>query len=280
MTIAVTKIKIFFAHWLYKLVKLFFRQDQRQINRKGINYSIDLREGLDLSLFLFGNFQSHVSDNSLLHVDNDATIYDVGANFGLMSLKYADRLGDNGKVYAFEPTDYAFAKLERNLELNPVLAKKILLQKTFLSDHSQINYQEKVYSSWRIDSIKDADNRHPVHMGKEQPSQGIGTTTLDSFSQENQVKNLQLIKIDTDGHEHKILAGAKETIKKYRPKIIFEIGLYIMEEKGISFQFYHDFFSYFNYQLINAQNNKKITQSNYKRQIPSQGTTDIIALPI
>lgn len=280
MTIAVTKIKIFFAHWLYKLVKLFFRQDQRQIKRKGIKYAIDLREGLDLSLFLFGNFQSHVSDNTLLTVDHDASVYDVGANFGLMSLKYADRLGDQGKVYAFEPTDYAFEKLEQNLGLNPVLAKKVTTVKTFLSDNSQKDYQEKVYSSWRIDSIKDADNRHPVHMGEEQPSQGIGTTTLDDFSRENQVKNLQLIKIDTDGHEHKILVGAKETIKTYRPKIIFEIGLYIMEEKGISFQFYHDFFLPLNYQLINAQNNKKITLSNYQQQIPSRGTTDIIALPI
>jgi len=280
MTIAVTKIKIFFAHWLYKMVKLFFHQDQRQIKRKGINYAIDLREGLDLSLFLFGNFQSHVADNPLLTVDNDASIYDVGANFGLMSLKYADRLGDQGKVYAFEPTDYAFAKLKRNLQLNPELEKKVTTIKTFLSDQLQKDYKEKVYSSWRIDSIKDADNRHPVHMGEEQPSGGIGTTTLDSFSQENQVKNLQLIKIDTDGHEHKILAGAIETIKTYRPKIIFEIGLYIMEEKGISFQFYYDFFSALKYKLINAQNNKEVTKSNFKKQIPSRGTTDIIALPI
>ena len=81
-----TKIKIGIAKILYFFVSIVYGKKPRIITRNNITYEVDLSEGIDLSLFLFGKFQKHVTNSELLKISKDATIIDVGANFGLMSL--------------------------------------------------------------------------------------------------------------------------------------------------------------------------------------------------
>ena len=54
----ITKIKIAIARILYKTVKIFIRNNPIDVKRAGINYELDLTEGIDLSIFLFGGFQN------------------------------------------------------------------------------------------------------------------------------------------------------------------------------------------------------------------------------
>ena len=51
----------------------------------------------------------------------------------------------------------------------------------------------------------------------------INATTLDNFVFENNIKKLDLIKIDVEGFEEKVIRGSKETIKKFFPKQIIAI---------------------------------------------------------
>ena len=51
-----TKYKIFIAKVLYFIIKLFNRNDQKIVSRNGINWFLDLNEGIDLSIYIFGNF--------------------------------------------------------------------------------------------------------------------------------------------------------------------------------------------------------------------------------
>ncbi|MBL7933270.1 MAG: hypothetical protein JNL60_15295, partial [Bacteroidia bacterium] len=102
----ITRIKIFGAKILYKVTTLFVGKNKRVIVRDGVNYEVDLAEGIELSLFLFGKFQSHITNNPFLKIKPDFTIIDIGANVGLMTLQFA-KLVPQGKVYSFEPTFYA-----------------------------------------------------------------------------------------------------------------------------------------------------------------------------
>jgi len=102
----ITQIKIFFARILYRIVKLFYRRDIQLIKRDGIFYEVDLSEGIELSLFLFGNFQKHVSNNKVLQLAKDAVVFDIGANVGLMSLQFA-QLVPEGRVYSWEAAHFA-----------------------------------------------------------------------------------------------------------------------------------------------------------------------------
>ncbi len=272
----VTRIKIFIARLLYRLVHLVFRRDQHIITRKGITYEIDLSEGIDLSIFLFGKFQKHVAGNKRLSLRQDAVIFDVGANFGVMTLQYA-KLAPLGKVYSFEPTYYAFSKLQRNLQLNPELAERIVAVQSFVSSRTSEEADIKAYASWKVGGVVQ-DVKHSVHGGIAKPAYGIGAVSIDDFCEKEGIKRLDFIKIDTDGHELEVLKGAEKVIARFRPAIIFEVGLYVMEEKNVDFSDYLKFLGSLGYSLFNSSNLRRIDANNYCKYIPSKGTIDILAL--
>ena len=265
------------ARFLYALTVLLWHKKTGIIKRHGIRYKIDLNEAVGLSLFLFGNYQKHIIKNKSIKLSPRSIIFDVGANFGVFSLQFA-KLVPSGKVYAFEPTHYAFSKLEKNLQLNPKLKKRIFPIQAFVSSKTAANSKLKAFSSWRIDRYEKMDV-HPVHHGIKKPAQGVGSVTLDDFCKKRNITNVDFIKIDTDGHELKVLYGAKKLINRFRPIIIFEVGIYLLNEQNIDFAEYMKFFAPFNYRLFNAQNGKIINIDNYLRHIPLYGTIDILAVP-
>jgi len=273
----ITRIKILFARLIYQILHLVYPDDRRIIGRGGIKYEIDLSEGIDLSIFLFGGFQKHVSQNKRLSLPGDAVIFDVGANFGAMTLPFA-KLVPLGKVYAFEPTFYAFSKLKKNLELNPELSQRVVPVQSFVSSNTSQGSHLKAYASWKVVSSTEGP-RHRIHGGIPKPADGIPAVSLDDFCTQNGIERLDFIKIDTDGHELEVLKGAQKVIDKFKPVIIFEVGIYVMEEANIDFSEYLNFFGFLNYSLFNSTGLKEITENNYYKYIPAKGTIDILAVP-
>jgi FkbM family methyltransferase len=272
-----TKIKIRIARILNLIVTFFVGKDKKVINRNNINYEVDISEGIDLSLFLFGNFQQHIINNKHIQIKSDDVILDIGANVGCICLEFAKKV-PHGKVYAFEPTYYALKKLTKNLALNPALSERITVIQSFVSDESKQQPKITAYSSWKVDGKRSKED-HQIHFGTPKNTYRIPSISLNDFFQQQQINKLNLIKIDTDGHEYEIFKGAEDIIRRFRPVIIFEICIYLMEEKGINFDFYETFFRNLNYSLIECKTNKIVDSSNYRKYIPKNGGTDLIALP-
>jgi FkbM family methyltransferase len=273
----ITRIKIFLAKILYKTVTLFVGKEKRIIKQDGVNYEVDLSEGIELSLYLFGSFQKHITKNSFLTIKDDFTIIDIGTNVGLMTLQFA-KLVPKGKVYSFEPTFYALERLKRNLSLNEDLAKNVTVINSFVSEKSSDNPNIVAFSSWKVNGER-GTNDHPVHLGTPKAADGVPAISLDDFTEINKIEKIDFIKIDTDGHEYEVFKGAKKAIAKYRPKIIFEIGLYVMDEKNISFDYYFNYFKDLNYRLFDTKTDNEINLGNYRKHIPKNGSTDLIAVP-
>jgi FkbM family methyltransferase len=255
---------------------LVLRRDCYRICRSGIYYEVDLSEAVDLSLFLFGHFQKYVIDSRYFSLPTGGVVLDVGANFGLMSLGFA-QLAPSGRVYAFEPTDYAFEKLMRNLSLNPELAARITPIQTFLSDAVAQEKSIPAYSSWKVDGR--STEGHAVHGGLLRSTNSAGMTTIDDFCRETRIGRVDLIKVDTDGHEFHVLRGAAKTLEAYRPHIIFEVGMYLLNERGIRFEEFTDYLTPLGYRLLNSKNGHAVTSQNHLQEIPLYATTDLLALP-
>ncbi|MCB4790632.1 MAG: FkbM family methyltransferase [Elusimicrobia bacterium] len=273
-----TKIKLFFARFLYKLTHQIYRNDKQRIIRGGINYEVDLSEGTELSLFLFGNFQKNVSHNEHIDIPKDGIIFDIGANTGIMTLQFA-KLVPYGKVYSFEPTHYAFSKLKKNLELNSELSNRVIINQCFISEKTSDKYNvNSVYASWNVGGSI-IGGEHKIHGGTPKSTEGVCAVSLDDFAAKNEIKRIDFIKIDTDGHELKVFKGAVNTIKKHAPHIIFEIGLYLVKENGLEFKDYAEYFDSIGYSLYDSNSMKKIDNTNYFKYIPLNGTTDILAIP-
>lgn len=270
-----TKVRMFVARVLYRILHLGLR-NRRQIVRRGIRYEVNLSEGIELALFVFGRYQKWITDTKYYSVPPDAVILDVGANVGSMTLEFA-RLVPQGRVYSFEPTDYAYTKLVRNCNLNPELKRRIVTNQLFVSDQTTQNHRITAYSSWKVDRI--ASDSHRLHGGSARPAQGVAALALDDFCRKEGVDKVHLIKIDTDERELPVMQGAQQTVERHRPYLIFEVGLCVMEELGFNFKQYIDYFSPFGYLLINLKNGRKVTLENYLREIPLRSTTDLLAIP-
>ncbi|HEX4963663.1 MAG TPA: FkbM family methyltransferase [Thermoanaerobaculia bacterium] len=272
-----TRIKIGIARLLYRGLPPGYRRQKRRIRRGGIHYEVDLSEGIDLSLFLFGGFQQHVTRTPFAVIPDDAVILDVGANAGVMALQFA-KLAPRGHVYACEPTHYAFARLQTNLRLNPDLAARITAVQTFVSADSGDQPTAHIFASWKVDGTRSAD-QHPVHLGTPVSAAGVGAVTLDGLVASYGLSRVDLVKIDTDGHELSVLQGALRTLERFRPVVIFEVGLYVMEERGIGFAHYEEVFRPLGYRIVDSKTGREITAANHGRLIPARGTLDALALP-
>lgn len=271
-----TRIKLFIAKVIYAFLHLVLRKDQRIIQRNGITYEVDLSEAIDLSLFLFGHFQGYVFSQDFIQLSPSPVIVDVGANIGSMALGFAKTF-PGSQVYAFEPTHYGFGKLKKNISLNPLLGPRIFPVQAFLSDKTVKNSEMKAYSSWKVDSS--SREKHPLHGGELMSAESIPSVTLDDFCQERGLSKIDLMKIDTDGYELTVLRGALQAIAKFKPVIIFEIGLYLLKERGDTIEEYFDLFNKLNYRWFNSENKRPISKENYLAEIPYRSTIDVLAVP-
>ena len=108
-----TSQKIFIASILSKILIFFLGKQKRIIIRNGIKYKVDLAEGIDLGIFLnIKNEKNIVNIQRLLDKKSKLNFIDIGSNVGSVSLPII-KLYKSSKIYAVEPTFYAFELLDK-----------------------------------------------------------------------------------------------------------------------------------------------------------------------
>ena len=136
------------------------------------------------------------------------TVVDVGAGFGVYSLPLAKTVGENGFVYAFEPASEAKKHLEiskiendiRNLDISGrAVAESVSKQK---------------WKSGKTPEYSKLDKDGKEH---------VQTASLRSWWQFEGEPPVDLIKIDVNGDEKKVLAGAKTLLEKETPLLLISI---------------------------------------------------------
>lgn len=135
-------------------------------------------------------------------------VIDVGANIGLYSILAACRVGNTGHVWAFEPSRETYERLVRNLHLNDcrcVQPLQIALGEspdrlgTLTSDRGYGDaYRYLLLTTERDPSGKSGEV--------------VSATTLDACAVKYGMKQIDLIKIDVEGGEYRVLLGARETL--------------------------------------------------------------------
>ncbi|MBC8321726.1 MAG: FkbM family methyltransferase [Bacteroidetes bacterium] len=172
---------------------------------------------------------------------------DIGANIGFYSL-LAVKASENIKVYAIEPATGPFIFLQKNIELNKENARvnsyKIALSDTISSidfyEHKNPKYRYLNYNLGGISSEVNTTQSNNLIKTK------VDSTTLDYFAKNNLKEAVDLIKIDTEGTESRILENACEILEKIRPIIICET-LYNKIEFKLDFLMKNHDYLFFNY---------------------------------
>lgn len=260
---------------MYKLIKNIAKKILYFINKiyrsrivikeiNGVKYKLDLREYIDYSIYT-DSFEKETTNIMKVLVKPDMTVLDIGANIGYYTFILADL---STQVIAFEPTNFAFDKLRENLSLNNF--NNIIIEKKGLSDKKETKEVE-LCSSW---PVFDREGTHPIHKGKLVKSV-IDLITLDEYLKG---KKIDFIKLDVDGYELKVLKGAVDTLEKYKPPIITEIGYYTLNEAGDSPEEMIDLLYSLGYVLSDETLKPYKNKTELLNSIPKKKTINIVAM--
>ncbi len=201
--------------------------------RRGVTWELDLSEGVDLAIFVFGRFERATSMAFTRLVRPGMTVFDIGANIGAHTLPLAGLVGSEGRVVAVEPTRWAFSKLARNAGLNPDLAGRIELLNAAIVDEPA-RKPEHLHARWTLTSPGKGDaRRHPVHLGILESAGEAVALTLDELTE--RAGSPDLMKVDVDGYEYSVLGGGGKTLSEHRPRILIELCPYLHREPGRDF---------------------------------------------
>jgi FkbM family methyltransferase len=238
-----TTQKIAAARTIYHAVHagraLIGRTDRQIAARDGVTYELDLSQGIDFAIYL-GNIYERQTRAALRRlVRPGSLVLDIGANIGAHTLSLAQSVGPAGRVLAFEPTDYAFRKLSRNLELNPELAQRVTAHHCFLTAADASPVPSGIYSSWPL--AKEA-GLHAKHLGREMRTEAARARSVDSVLSEYPARTVQLVKLDVDGFECDVLRGASRMLSTMRPVFVMELAPYVLVERGASLEEMLSFF--------------------------------------
>jgi FkbM family methyltransferase len=175
-----------------------------------LSIRIDPRNSIEMDVFR-GRYELDVQRVIRDYVSRGDFCIDVGANVGAISLSLCDRVGPTGHVYCFEPGPPFLERLRANFALNPTLLERASLHAVGLSDREM----ELLWSQ---------DPDHPWNGGfiPHETKVKLPVVTLDSFVSENAVPRVDFIKIDVEGMELDVLAGAAKTLAQFHPKILVE----------------------------------------------------------
>jgi len=170
-----------------------------------------------------------------------SVIFDIGANIGLFSLAYAN-LFPNSTVYGFEPVPFIYEIYLENIKLNNKNIKDRIIP-------FEIGFSNKLQRLSLGIPNKRTHNRYSRDIniglysvnGENNKNINASFTTIDTFVIEKNIKTIDFIKIDVEGHEYEVLDGARNTINKLKPIIVMEyneLTRTISDHTAIDFQNY------------------------------------------
>lgn len=137
---------------------------------------------------------------------------DVGASVGNYAAAMSRRVGASGQVLALEPNPDVYAELVRSTWGTNVVA---------------LNLAASVESGVATLAVPTSGADHHAPLGTLQPLTGETATyavrcvPLDHLVEQH--RPVSLIKIDVEGHERAVVAGARETIAQHTPVLVIEI---------------------------------------------------------
>jgi FkbM family methyltransferase len=184
-------------------------------------------------------------------------VMDVGANIGEITLTSARRVGNLGRVYAFEPMPTLNARLQEHVDSNHLTQVTALC--LGVSDHRG---RAQIYAA----SGEFHDGTNHAGLGTLYASSVRGAAvgeielqTLDQVVRERDIQRVDLIKIDIEGSELPALKGATETIDRFHPYFIIEIQNDTAEQAGYQARDILDLLSRHDYRFFTIGRKAKLS---------------------
>ncbi|MBW4034829.1 MAG: FkbM family methyltransferase [Proteobacteria bacterium] len=181
----------------------------------------------DHAIYLDSIDGSDHSDNPLIALvaglPTPATILDVGANIGLTSIVMAAR-SPHDQIIAFEPIPDNLDFLRHNLATNHITNCRVIASAV---GDTRGTVRMTSRGAWSL--VRQTIPGAPPDPTAQVSTETVPLTTLDGFCAEHLPgQRIDLIKIDVEGFEPNVLAGAAHTIAQWQPTIFMEFNAWAL----------------------------------------------------
>jgi FkbM family methyltransferase len=186
---------------------------------EGLELYIRPNEELSRAVYVSGTYEpgSLLAMKRLL--PEQGVFIDVGANVGLYSLLAARWVGASGRVFSFEPSEREFRHLTAHLQLNR-LENVVAIRRAVVDRCGSIELRVAEFPH----AGHNTTNKTFVYSDVvSSHSEVVEGTTLDHFAAEAGLDRVDLVKVDVEGGEQSVLAGAARLLHHLRPSWIIEL---------------------------------------------------------
>lgn len=197
------------------------------------------------NIILKGENPEQVEIETILkNIKDDSIIVDIGACYGEYTLVCAKKLEDIGEslgkksqglVIAIEPNPYHFKLLKKGVELNGL--RNVILINKALSDSGRVERMDFYIGDTHLEGSTLFISKMIQELGNDIPYERIqvDVTTLDILLEQLNINKIDILKLDAEGAERKILRGAEKILKNSPGlKMLTEFGTFAISSSGES----------------------------------------------
>jgi FkbM family methyltransferase len=193
---------------------------------------------------------SHLDDIRLIFGERRVrTVFDVGAHVGESALTFAKSF-PGATIYSFEPDVDAWKLLCQNTR---DLARIRPFNVGFGEDSQTRTFYRNAFDATNslLPSLEEAGEFYDAALLKHDSTSRVQLMTLDQFRSQNGIGNIDLLKIDTQGYEDRVLEGAKTSLRAAAISMIYlEVNFVPVYQNQASFSRILEVLADTGYQLV------------------------------
>lgn len=174
---------------------------------------------------LDGIWEKEITRAWLAVLKRTDTVLDIGANFGYFSLlsgQFTDK--KKARIVAFEANPKIIPYIEKSVSIN-WLNEQTTIENLAVSDSKgevTLNVLEDYIGSSSLQSLSELDSyMHEKMRLKVRDQVKVASTTIDDYCRSHKINEVNLIKMDIEGHEEKAYSGMSKIIKSSKDITMF-----------------------------------------------------------
>lgn len=186
------------------------------IGDKNLKYHSGLFDGVGRILFWKGAefYETETATMIRKLISRSVTFFDVGANVGFFTM-FAKTINPNISVHAFEPVPAVFSKMMYHIQKNRFTNGTFCNQVALGDSRGTVIF---TIPKFTMAGASFSDGR--VRLSGDEIR--VSETTIDDYVQQKNISGIDIIKIDVEGFEPKVLRGAEKSFQRFRPIAICE----------------------------------------------------------
>jgi len=202
-------------HRIYQALRIDKLPQKRAINRLrqqfqyGSEATIDLdssggtakllvKDAEELGAVLHSKDDIGMMERVMSYANSSDLVWDIGANIGVYSVIFAKIIGTSGQVVCFEPESKSRLRLSENIQINEL--GNVHIVPIALGDHNDDSAELSV-------SVPPASGTHRIGITSGNNVEMVIIITGDDALKRYNLEQPNIIKIDVEGYEEKVLLG-------------------------------------------------------------------------